>query len=288
VIFTFYAYPPALQQLRVLKTVGDQMAALFLPVEGTAINPYAVVSAGWVSLPVYFMVSLANWILLVLSAVIWLSQSYKWWVKRQGPQEQVELLLWAFYGAFAFIGAVSVIVDVSGALGANLQHRMFPSFAAIAAPLVARWVINWKPQQRWKTRLGYAALAAGMGLLAILSIFKATNEPLLSNKWMFYLPTEMQAIHWAEGGLAGRELWTEFDERLSAAFLIQNGGEKGGVIIKQYEALPSTRDFLISDVTRSRSLRLSQPLPITSDSLVTYDNGQSQVFHLRPITSYQR
>jgi hypothetical protein len=247
-----------------------------------------VVSAGWVSLPVYFLASLANWILLVVSAAIWLSQSYKWWVRRQRPQEQMELLLWAFYGAFAFIGAVSVIVDVSGALGANLQHRMFPSFAAIAAPLVARWIVNWKPRPSWKTRICYAALATGMGLLAILSIFKATNEPLLSNKWMFYLPTEMQAIHWAEGALTGRELWTEFDERLSTAFTIQSGGEKAGFVIKQYNALPSTRDFLITDVTRSRSLRLSQPLPITSDSLVTYDNGQAQVFHLRPITEYQR
>jgi len=98
----------------------------------------------------------------------------------------------------------------------------------------------------------------------------------------------MQAIHWAEGALTGRELWTEFDERLSSAFIIQSGGEKAGIVIKQYEALPSSRDLLISDVTRSRSLRLSRSLPVTFDSLVTYDNGQAQIFHLRPMTPYQR
>jgi hypothetical protein len=255
--------------------------------ERTAINPYAVVTAGWVSLPVYFIVSLANWILLGVSAAIWLSQSYKWWVRRQRPQEQMELLLWAFYGSFAFIGAFSVLVDVSGAIAANLQHRVFPSFAAIAAPLVARWVLNWKPEPKWKTRLGYAVITAGMGLLAILSIFKATNEPLLSNKWIFYLPSEMQAIHWAEGKMPTRKLWTDFDERLVTAFAIQSGAKVPGIQLEMYKPLLA-RDFLVSDVTRSRSLRLSQPIPIAYDSLVTYDNGQVQIYQLLPMTPYQR
>jgi hypothetical protein len=45
---------------------------------------------------------------------------------------------------------------------------------------------------------------------------------------------------------------------------------------------------MISDVTRARSVRLGVPLPIESDSLLTYDNGQAQIYHLRPRTPYQR
>jgi hypothetical protein len=286
-IFTFYAYPPAIQQLRLLVSVGDRVAALLLPMESTAINPYGVVSAGWVSLPVYFLVSLADWILLVVSAAIWLGQGYTWWLRRHRSPEQMELLLWAFYGAFAFLGVISIIVDVSGAISGNLQHRMFPAFAMIAAPLVARWLVNWKPRSFLKTRPGHAGMAALIGVLAVLSAFKATNEPLLSNKWMFYVPAEIQAIQWADGKLAGKELWTEFDERLSTSYTIWAEGVDPGVILKSFQAVASTRNFLVSDVIRQRSLRLSVPIPINSNDLITYDNGQAQIFHLRPRTPYQ-
>lgn len=286
-VFTFYAYPPAQQNVRVLGEMGDRLAALLLQIEQVRASPYDVVAGAWVSLPVYFAVSLANWLLLAGSAVLWLVHTVRWLQKREQPDVS-GLLLWAFYAAFAFQAAASIAVDVSGTLSSNLQHRIFPSFAMLAAPLVARWLVEWQPRRAWAGRVVWAGGGAVIALLAILSIFKATNEPLVSNKWLFHRPGEMQALRWAEGALVGHTLWTDYDERLTTAYGIRTVGVPASIRLDAYAAESGTRDRLVSEVTRLRSVRLGEPLPIEADSLRTYDNGQAQIYHLRPRTQYQR
>jgi hypothetical protein len=289
-MFTFYAYPPAESQFRLLNSIGDRIMALFLYGESASINPYGVVIKGWVSLPVYWLVSLANWLLVGFSAVLWLGQGYRWWLRRQkSPVEQRAVLLWAFMGAFALIGALSVLIDVSGAIAGNLQLRAFPSFCMVAAPLVAGWLADKKPNSGWKAKFMRTGLAFLFSLLAIVSVIKATNEPLVSNKWIFYKPSEMAGLHWSNDKLPNSSIWTEFDERLVSAYTISNGAQGPAIGKGFYLAdLSSPANLLISDVTRSRSLRLGIPLPITFDSFVIYDNGQTQIFHSRPKTPYQR
>ena len=284
-MFTFYIYQPARHDLLVLESIGEQLGALVLDVEAERSNPYGVIDTGWISRRVYFTLSIANWLLLGMSAIIWLVQSLIWLFRRHYPPGRTEngLLLWAFYGAFAFIGGISVLSDMSGSVG-NLQHRLFPSFAMFGAPVVAKWLTD---------RIGQTSriapiLWAGIGILALLSTLKATNEPLLSNKWFFYIPAEMQAIDWATEKLADQALWVEYDERLVTGVGIHDGGRLREVSLDQYAHEPWTRDFLVSDVIRRRSIRLSVPLPIEADSLRTYDNGQAQIYHLRPQTQYQK
>ena len=287
-LFTFHVYRPAEHDLLILQSVWEQLAALLLDVERTSSNPYAVVNSGWISLGVYFWVSLANWLLLVTSAAAWLWQSWGLVRDRERPFTERELLLWAFYGAFGFIGFLSILIDVSGAIAGNLQHRLFPSFTMLAAPVVAHWFMT-RPQTNMRLnrviQFGLTILLAG---LAVTSIFKATNEPLLSNKWLFYVPGEMQAIEWANEGLAERTLWTSYDERLETAVRIQTELDEFDVALDKYTPEIDTRDFLISDVIRGRSERLAEPLPVSADDLITYDNGQAQIMHTRPQTPYQR
>ena len=65
-------------------------------------------------------------------------------------------------------------------------------------------------------------------------------------------------------------------------------GVPASIRLDAYAAESGTRDRLVSEVTRLRSVRLGEPLPIEADSLRTYDNGQAQIYHLRPRTQYQR
>ena len=122
----------------------------------------------------------------------------------------------------------------------------------------------------------------------MLSIFKATNEPLLSNKWLFYVPGELKAVEWANQALANRSFWTEQDERVITGAGIRTENRLNALHYDLFEPNAETRDFLISDVTRARSARMSAPLPTESDSFRTYDNGQAQIYHLRPRTPYQQ
>ncbi|NJK80889.1 MAG: hypothetical protein HC876_10770 [Chloroflexaceae bacterium] len=286
-VFIFYLYPPAQSGLRLLDSTLDRAAALMLDVE-TAINPYDVINIGWINTPVYLVLTLSNWLLLGVSALLWLWQSGRWLQGRWRPASRNTLLLWAFYGAFGLQGALSILVDFSGAISGNLQHRVFPSFAIVAVAMVVRalleWIDNRKQVERWLYRGGAALFSA----LVVLSIIKATNEPLVSNKWLFYHPAERTALAWASTALADRSLWVGFDERLIAADTILLGAEREPVELDGWLLDPTTSDFMVSDILRQRALRLGLPLPVAADDFITYDNGKVQVYHRRPLTIYQR
>lgn len=292
-LFAFYAYPPAQQQLRVMQSTVDRLAAVFLQVEEQPFNPYASILQGWTSLPVYLLVSLANWLLLAGSALIWLWQSWRFLVRRARPGRPA-LLLWAFYGAFAFQSAVSILVDLSGAIAGNMQHRIFPSFAMLAAPLVAGWLVPYRRRlaasgRRWLD----GATAAILGALLLLSVIKATSEPLLSNYWTFYTASEHQAVGWAEQKLADRSLWVGFNDRVSTGYQISQDGRALALHLdRTLDVSDATRDFLVSQATLLHGTRLSFPLPsaltLEREAFVTYDNGQAQILHVRPKSPFQR
>jgi hypothetical protein len=256
-IFTFYAYPPAQEQIRSMHTIADRIVALLLQFERVASNPYTVVTEGWISLPVYFALSLANWLLLGVSA------------------------------AFTFQGILSILIDVSGAVATNFQHRIFPTFALIAAPFTAKWLVTWEPESTALRKIMRVGIPSVIAVLAILALVKATSEPLLSNKWLFHLPGERQAIRWSDQTLADRWIWTGFDERVNTAVTIRNETKSQKVRLDQYDLEPETRNVLISQITRLRGLRVGELIPIDADDFVVYDNGQAQIYHLRPRTPFQ-
>jgi hypothetical protein len=101
-LFIFYIYPPAMHQISVYETIWDRLAALLLNTEvSTPTNAYAAVSTGWISIYVYFLVSLANWIILLTSFTIWSYQGIRWFWRKETPGTQTSLLIWFMYAAFA-------------------------------------------------------------------------------------------------------------------------------------------------------------------------------------------
>ena len=157
----------------------------------------------------------------------------------------------------------------------------------LGAPMIAKSLVELLPRQGTRRRFAVTTLGVSLALLAVLSIFKATNDPLLSNRWQFYELSEIRALDWAQDTLTDRAIWSGFDERLFSAFTIHHGASISQVTIDKFEVNPNTQDFLISDVIRRRSVRLSAPLPIEADSFITYDNGPVQIYHWRPHTIYQ-
>ena len=288
-IFMFYIYAPASWQIILFQRMLDTVAALFLDLDiGQSVNPYEGISSGWISLPAYLILSVANWLIIGVSGLIWVWTTWRLVTKRR--LEELQLLLWAFYSAFAFLGAVSVVADLSGILAANLQHRLFPSFAMFATPLVARWFVD-----RWQTKGNRYRQLAGIPLAILLlsalfvaSVAKAGNEPLFSNYWRFYSPAEIRALYWTERRLPNRPIWTAFDARLLGAYSVERGGQVSLKLLDKALVEPGTRDFIVSNLNRAHSVRIRQRLPIMADDTVTYDNGIAQVYHRRPSTPYQR
>lgn len=292
-LYMFYAYPPASYNLTIMSSMVDQLATLLLNFDLGMQNPYSKwVGTLWVNMPIYYLLSLSNWLLLGASALIWGRQGWRWLVGGEQPESQRVALRWALYGAVAIQGALSVVVDMSGFLSANLQHRTFPFFVMVAAPLAAGPLLGWLEGAAGRGLLRRASVWSVVSVLALLAMFKASNEPLFSNKWLFYQQGELQALEWAAQALPARSLWTERDERIIAAMGIRTqvsplAPQQGTLRLEREQLKPETHDLLISDLTRARSLRMDRTLPIGPDSLITYDNGEAQIYHERPSTPYQ-
>ncbi|GAC1385393.1 MAG: hypothetical protein NVS4B8_14830 [Herpetosiphon sp.] len=285
---TFYVYPPAQHDLLVLRTMWEKVSTLFLdvqPKQGGYAGAYQYVAGGWIGLPAYFLVSIANWIMLTASVIVWVPQMVRWIWRHHAPTNDSSRLLLLLYGAFALQGALSVLVDASGALGSNLQHRLFPSFNMVAVAIVGQALQGWHPRRLRRSVQAVSSL--GIAVLAVLSILKATNEPLLSNKWTFYRASEMQAIQWADKHLHDADLWTEFDERLSVAFLTTQGQSQHANVMRGGVLRPTNRTILLSVVTRLRSARINAVIPVPTDAFRVYDNGEAEWYHIRPKSLYQ-
>jgi cation transporter-like permease len=292
-LFTFYSYPPAQHDLLVLRNIWERIAALLLDVQTRSTNPYIQVAEGWVSLPVYFTVSLANWLVLGVSFAIWARQGWRWLRTGQAPSTPTALLLWLLYASFALQGALTVAADASGALSSNLQHRIFPSFAIVAVGVVGARVpeiLAQRPDRRYRY-----GLAGAIACLAVLAAFKASNEPILSNKWTFYRDGELAAIAWSDAHLRDATVWTEFDERLTVALMTargelldRSGTSANGNRFTGHDRSATVREYLLTDVTRLRASRLREPLPAPADALRVYDNGMAELYHARPQTPYQK
>lgn len=289
-VFTFYVYSPAQHDFLVLKSIWDHVATLFLdvqenPATTTYTDAYGVIATGWVSIPVYFIVSSADWIVLGASFAVWLLQGLRWLWQGQAPKTQSAWLLWLFYAAFAGQGVLSVVADASGAMSSNLQLRLFPSISIFAVAMVGSTLDQWRPHRI--TPWMRLALAISIFWIAVFSVFKAINEPLVSNKWTFYRPNEIAALDWTDAHLKDTSIWTGYDERLVVAYDTARGDVPNHDRFQGFGVRPSTQTFVISTITRLRSARLGAPLPIPSDAFRVYDNGEAAVYHLRPQTPYQ-
>ncbi|NTW02397.1 MAG: hypothetical protein HGA19_14150 [Oscillochloris sp.] len=240
--------------------------------------------SGWTSRLVYLLVSAGNWLVMLISLITFAALGLRWLLRYGGPEPD-RWLIWLLYAAFALQGAISIVVDASGALSGNLALRIFPSFSLIAVGMVASLPDTFHPG---RLRGAVAALLGALtAVLIVLAILKATNEPILSNKWIFYGPGELAALRWADTHNQGADIWSEFDERLSVAYYAAYGDSARGNRVIGYRS-ETTRDAMLSLITRLRAARIGAAAPVPPDALCIYDNGEAQIYHFRPSTPFQR
>lgn len=281
-VFIYYVYPPAGYSLSVLGNLIEKAIALFFTTQAGA-SPYGQVTGGWISLPVYFLVSIGTFSLMLSSVVIWLWQLYRWLRHIDEPPSLPIVMLWILYCSFAIQGGLALVSDLSGQVNANLQHRSFPSFAMVATPVVALALTRIRPSA-WMRILAGVVFA----LLSMLAILKASNEPALSRKWTIYTSDELQTITWVDAHDQGASIWIGIDERLASANAIVRGLSARGNRWDDFEVGSETRMFIISDVMSLHSQATGRVLPAVGAENRIYDNGSVQVYRLRAQTPYQR
>jgi len=283
-LFNSYIYPPSGQTLGQIPSILDRLSRLMLTTSPdpstTRYNAYAAIFDQWVDIRVYFLLSLGTYLLLAGSAALWIRMGLRWLAGVGDRPTLGRWLLWLLYGASALQGAMSVVADNAGMLGGNLQYRSFPTFVMMASPIVAIGLTEWRPKPR--TRV----LASGaLGILALLGIAKATNDPAVSNGWSFYLPSEVSALRFLGDYMKeGQLYWSDFDERLRALRILVNASNLTPTLDPNAVGL---RTYLISDIIRARAARLGRPVPPVTGELRIYDDGDVQIYRKRSLTPYQ-
>lgn len=289
-VFIVYIYPPSLANLRMLQTMFDQVGATVLGFE-VIDNPYAYVGYGWIDPRVWFGVTTFTWLLIGLSFAEWLWQASRI-LKKQKALRVRESLVWLLYAGFAIQVAAAVVADASGVLSQNLQLRIFPGFTVLAVSLLAQGVQRVLSSPRLPKRTQHILFGLFILLVAfagIASLFKATNEPLLSNKWTFYSPSEKVAIGWFEDNVRNARVWTAVDERLREVYRFHYAHDSTSA--NSYDAAgvqDRHRYVLFSERERLRGIRMEIAMPSVLGWNRVYDGGDAYFYHRRPRTPYQR
>lgn len=289
-MLAFYFYPPAVRNLLTLTHLFDQVSTVMLGFTPTS-SPYGYITYGWIDQRAYLGLTLFTWILIAGSFVEWL----RWGRRILRGEETVgirENLVWLLYAGFAVQVAAGVAVDFAGVLGQNLQLRIFPGFTVMAVVLLAHAVSRALGVTGGRPRVRRALVAAGALLFAwfaLASLLKATNEPALSNKWVFYSASEAQAIGWADGHVEAEFVWTGVDERIYETGNFQRAGPSAnGNTFRGYRFGGYERYILFSEREHLRGLRMGLAMPPVLERNRMYDNGDVYLYHKRPQTPYQR
>lgn len=287
----FYFYQPSAGIFYQFQSAMDRLAGFALSFSASD-NPYAYVSLGWRTTWLFFVLTAFTWLTIAVSGIAWLGQTSRF--LRGGWQAAPDhlRLRWLFYAGLALQVGLGIAIDFAGVLGANLQLRLFPVYMFVAIPTSSAAVVgildrlSWRPVWRVLWRL---TAAGGTACFTALSAFKATNEPLLSNKWTFYSATEAQAMDWLEVNIPTGSIWSDVDERLREVDVFRSNSSQNVGLRYPTLLLPEdTPTVMLSHITRARLARLGLSLPDLSRMNEVYDNGFVQVYRQLPLTPLQR
>lgn len=291
-LFFFHIYPPALHLLRALRHLMDAVATLFLQADhSVSANPYQYANTTWIIPGIFPILMTFSLGIMSISALTWLYGC--WRFVRRAPLEQAiapRLLLWLIYPVFVVQVILSLIADRTNSVGSNLQIRLFPPLMITTIPIFTYGVyhfVQWiKPGKVRGFVIGSTAML--MIPISTLSLFKVTNEPLLSNTWLFSTSTEQSAAEWTLHHSIEPVIWLGTDERLRIVMRFYAPQIEWDDFEFGPEVPANMRYYLTSEIGRAKSVRQGEPLPYMGEEHRIYDNGAVQVYYRRPRTIYQR
>lgn len=286
-LVSWYVYPSAGRILNVVNTAAERVAVVVLSAT-TESDPYAVIGTDWVNQTTYTALSSFRWTLFAVSFLCWVVLLV-FTIKRKHSTPLNYLFLLALYGAFGFQVAAAIPVDFSNTVGGtNLQVRMYTYFALISPPLFVIAVRFFR--QRFLRHISLRILFVGvMCFFAGLSLLKATLDPTVSNRWLFYDRQEVEAVRFWDRRHQYQSLWTDPDARLRAVYrtLFYDANDHSNVFDAASLA-PNTTHALYSRSIAANAVAFKRPGPFLWLENRTYDNGEAQIYHRIPRTPFQR
>ena len=286
----FFVYPPAGETLRVMASAAERVSALVLSLTPDA-NPYVVTVTDWVDPVVYHLVSSFRWVLLFGSLIMWVS-----WVRRalRGDMSLPlhVLFLTAMYAAFAIQVALAMVVDLTGlAAGTNLQVRLFTYFAVVAAPVFAMGIDAMIESPRFVASRGLLKrwmLPATFAVFGVLSLLKATLDPGVASRWLFYRPSEIAAMQFWDERSQFELLWVGVEPRLRHAYSMHSQKKRvnsNSFSVQAHDA--SMASALGSELVRANAIAWGIAESAILIEHRVYDNGAATLHRRIARTPFQ-
>ncbi|MEE9152274.1 MAG: hypothetical protein V3U20_10655 [Thermoplasmata archaeon] len=275
--YMFYLYKPSRTLLYMFDTLADQIGVIALATEQHVTPQYTYIFNMWASFEVWLFLTLFNWVIAPLSLAAWIFLVYKFFKKKQRLASSMLLLL-MFYTAFSIQLLLTIFADRFGVFN-NLELRVFPVLMFFAVPLASISIIKivefkgFGEVQRKALKTAFALLFL---VFVVNSLLKATNDPMVSNKWLFYSPQEKEGIVWVEHNSQEEKIWAGLDERLRTVFFTYSN--IGNYDRTKFTSLGNARFWLISDIVEKRAQRIKRPLPDVVDKPIIYDSGHVKIY----------
>ncbi|MFZ2881300.1 MAG: hypothetical protein WA009_17300 [Phototrophicaceae bacterium] len=282
--FFFYVYPPSVSLLFAFDNLVDRVAALFVQY-GTASssNPYSFVTATWIDSRIYLVLIGVSLMFAGFSVLVWLPSMFNMIFRRSFDiKNSPSLLLWLMYPVFALQVAFALIADRTSA-GGNLQLRLFTPLMILAVPLVSSAVMDiWrKPWGRVYHTVVLIGLALAGTFFTGSGLLKLTNEPILSNNWVFTLNSERAAGTWAVEHAEHNVIWTGPEWRLTLYLLMAMPKLEPTRLQNAVTPGESADQFIVSRIEEVKWRRWHLAMPRVDQHMLMYDNGAVRVYQKR-------
>lgn len=278
--YIFYLYAPSRQLFYMFDTLADKVGSIALATEQHVTPQYSYIFTTWVSFKVWLILTLFNWVIAPLSFIAWILLIYRFFWKKQQLSSSI-LLLTMFYTAFSIQLLITIFADRFGIFN-NIELRIFPVLMFFAIPMASITVMKIAEFERLNERTRKTLKITFIFLIMIFmvsSLLKATNDPIVSNKWFFYSNQEKEGIIWIESSLHGQEIWAGLDERLQNVHKSYSDVETFDS--SKLTRLENANYWLISDIIKKRAERIGRPLPPTDNLPIIYDSGNVQIYDSR-------
>ena len=246
----------------------------------TVPSSYHYVQEAWRSIPTYLFLTMANWVVGLLSLICWGAAIYLLVIKRREYHPSFFLLLSSYTG-LGIVLATALLGDWIGLEGAeNLELRVFPLLMIFGAPLagiLVSKIINYTKTGKLKVA-SLAILSVLIVLFAVNAPLKATSEPSLCRHWHFYSVTEESGVKWLSASGEIISIWKGaepegWENRLGnlkvslGCYNVRNALEEQANYV------------LISDIIKRRSSVVNIPIPDVSASSKIYAAGDVAIYN---------
>ena len=273
--YMFYLYTPSRNLLYVFDTLADKIGAIALATEEHVTPQYQYIFQWWISFETWLFLTLFNWVIALLSFSAWVFLVYRFFIRKHPLGSSMQLLL-MFYTAFSLQLLITIFADRFGVFN-NLELRVFPVLMFFAVPLAAFAIFalvrshRIGPRHRKSLKVLFSVLLL---IFVVNSLLKATNDPLVSNKWFFYSIQERDGLMWAQGYLHEQSMWADIDARLISVYNIFSDVDDKNVKFTS----PRAEYWYVTELIEKRAITVRYPMPYLEDKSIIYDSGGVRIY----------